>query len=68
MSVPAMQAQAGRAAGRIPSGITAEYDAAVSRTGETAALILAKRRISLLLSLTPEQVQRVTEQRYRELV
>ena len=52
----------------LPAGLQREYDAAVLRTGETAALILAKRRISLLLSLTPEQVQRVTEQRYRELV
>jgi hypothetical protein len=52
----------------LPAGLQREYDAAVQRTGETAALILAQRRISLLLSLTPEQVQRVTEQRYRELV
>ena len=52
----------------LPAGLQREYDAAVSRTGETAALILAKRRISLLLSLTPEQVQRVTAEIYQRTV
>ena len=52
----------------LPAGLQREYDAAVLRTGETAALILAKRRISLLLSLTPEQVQRVTAEIYQRTV
>ena len=68
MSVPAMQAQAGRAAGRIPSGITAEYDAAVLRTGETAALILARHRLGIIFSLSAVELERVTAELYQRTV
>jgi len=42
----------GRPAGRIPSGVQAELDAAAVRTGDTAALILARHRLGIIFSLS----------------
>lgn len=61
-------AATGRAAGRIPSGVQAELDAAAVRTGDTAALILARHRLGIIFSLSAVELERVTAELYQRTV
>ena len=51
-----------------PVGIQNELEAAVNKTGETAALELARRRITALLQMSPQEVERRTADLYKAMV
>ena len=52
----------------LPAGLQREYDAAVLRTGETAALILARHRLGIIFSLSAVELERVTAELYQRTV